>query len=306
MSITNSGYFYAPAAFLIWGFLPVYWKSLSGVESLEIMCHRLVWSLLFTALLLGLRSELRSIPDILKNKKTAAALLFNAALISGNWLLYIWAVNSERVLETSLGYYINPLINVLLGWLVLKDGLNRRQGVAVGLAALGVLNLVVWYGKFPWVALTLALTFGSYGLVRKLAPVGALSGLFVETLIAGIPAALYLGALQAKGSAAFLHGGLHIDLLLIGCGIVTTMPLLLFAMAAKRLRLATLGIFQYMAPTGMFLLGVFAYDEPFTTAHMVTFLCIWTGIAMYTWDGLRKMRKMPHQEKAEGSTTKPG
>lgn len=293
MKDTNLGYFYAPAAFLIWGFLPIYWKALSGVQAMEIMCHRLVWSLIFTALLLGLRRELRTIATILKNKKTAAAMLLNAALISGNWLLYIWAVNSDRVLETSLGYYINPLINVLLGWAVLKDGLNRRQTLAICLAAIGVLNLVVWYGKFPWVALTLALTFGTYGLVRKVAPVGALSGLFVETLIAGIPALLYLSSRQIDGSAAFLHAGLGSDALLVGCGLVTTMPLVLFAMAAKRLRLATLGIFQYMAPTGMFLLGVFAYDEPFTTAHLVTFMLIWTGIGIYTWDGLRALRKVP-------------
>ncbi|MFW5487169.1 MAG: EamA family transporter RarD [Desulfovibrio sp.] len=297
---TAMGAAYAVTAFVLWGLLPVYWKALLAVPPVEIFCHRVVWSLLFTALIITLQKRWGEIRAITVCPKILGMLLISCTLVCGNWLLYIWAVNTGHVLETSLGYYINPLVNALLGVIFLKDRLPRLQIAAIGLAFLGVLNLLWGYGHMPWVALGLAFSFAFYGLVRKVVPAAPLPGLFFETLYAGIPSIFILSYWQFNGSAALGHLGAQTDLLLIGAGVVTTAPLLAFAGAAKKMSLTTLGFFQYLSPSLAFLLGVFVYHETFTSTHLVTFLLIWTGIALYSIASLKAHRAV---SKAAHATT---
>jgi len=281
-----SGFDYALGAYLAWGLFPIYWKLLSRVPARELIAHRVVWSFV---VVLGLLTAFKRWPEVrraLSQPKTLAALLLSTALISSNWFLFIWAVNTGHVLEASLGYYINPLLNVVLARMVLGEQLRPLQWVAVGLAAVGVLYLTVGMGVLPWVSLVLALTFGFYGLVRKLAPVEPLAGLAVETGIAAPVAVIYLLAVPlAQGR--LLAGTPRESLLLLCSGLVTALPLLWFAIGAKRLRYSTLGIIQYLAPTCQLALAVLAYGEPFTSRHAVTFLLIWTAVLMYAADSVR-------------------
>ncbi|WP_028587011.1 EamA family transporter RarD [Desulfocurvus vexinensis] len=290
LSPSHTGIAAGLCAFLIWGLLPVYWKALGAVPPLELLCHRIVWSLVFLALVVTLRRGWAGVAHALRSRRDVLLLAVSSMLVSANWFLYIWAVNNDHVVESSLGYYINPLVNVLLGFLVFRDRLRRVQTMAILLATAGVLNMVWHFGRAPWLALVLALTFGLYGLARKVAAVESLNGLLFETLVLGLPATGYLWLREAQGLGALGHLGWSTDLLLAGAGVVTATPLLLFAFAARRLRLSTVGVLQYLAPTGMFLLGVFVYREPFTSAHMLTFLLIWAGVALYTADGLRSLR----------------
>ncbi len=277
-------------AFLIWGLLPIYWKALAAVPPMQILCHRVAWSLVFLALVVTVRRGWGPLRRALTSRRDLALLAVSSVLVSSNWFLYIWSVNNGHVVESSLGYYINPLVNVLLGFLFFRDRLSRVQAMAIGLATLGVLNMVWQFGRAPWIALTLAVSFGLYGLVRKVASVESVHGLFYETLVLGLPAVGYLVWEEAHGVGALGHLGLGQDLLMAGAGVVTATPLVLFAFAARRLRLATVGVMQYIAPTGMFLLGVFVYGEAFTTVHLTTFALIWAGVALYTADGLRSLR----------------
>jgi chloramphenicol-sensitive protein RarD len=223
----------------------------------------------------------------LKNYRTLLILLFTALIVGGNWLLYIWAVNNDYLLQASLGYFINPLVNIVLGMAFLKERLRPPQIVAVLLAAAGVLYLTIYYGEFPWIALTLAVSFGIYGLIRKIAPVGSLVGLTVETLLLSIPALGYLFYLDSHGAGSFLRVSLKLDLLLMGCAIATATPLLFFTLGARRLYLSTVGLLQYIAPSCMFFLAVFLFREPFAKAQVVTFLFIWTALAIYSTDSFR-------------------
>lgn len=275
-------------AFFIWGLLPLYWKQLAPVAAMELMCHRMVWSALFTAIVLTLSRRWREVGQVLGSRASLLWLTLTAALLSVNWWTFIWAVNADFVLETSLGYYINPLVNVVLGYVFLRDKLRRFQIVAVCLALAGVLNLVLSYGRFPWIALVLALTFGFYGLVRKTIQPGPLAGLFAETTIASIIAGPYLIWLESRGLGGLGHVSPKIDVLILLTGAATSVPLIFFSYGARRLRLATLGILQYTAPTCFFILGAFVFHEPFTWAHGVTFGLIWCGIALYSWEGLRQ------------------
>lgn len=289
-NFSRSGALYAVTAFVLWGLLPVYWKSLLQVPPIEIFCHRIVWSLGFTALIITLQKRWGELREVVQSPRTLATLFISSFLVCCNWLLYIWAVNTGHVLETSLGYYINPLVNALLGFLFLKDKLPRLQLAAITLAFLGVINLLVGYGHIPWIALGLAFSFAFYGLARKIVHAAPLPGLFFETLYAGIPSLCVLAFWQFNGTAVMGHIGIDTDLLLIGAGIATTTPLLAFAAAARKLRLVTVGFFQYIAPTLAFLLGVFAYKEPFTSTHLITFMLIWAGIALFSIDSLRTQR----------------
>lgn len=282
----------AVAAFLSWGLLPIYWKALGEVPATQILCHRIVWSAGFTALVLTLANRWGETLAAVRQGRTALLLLVGSCLVSVNWLIYIWAVNNDHVLESSLGYYLTPLVNATLGMVVLRERLRGLQMAAVALAAVGVANLVFAYGRFPWIALSLALTFGSYGLLRKKVQVKPIPGLFWETLGVTLPALVYLVWAEYAGVGAFGHAGTATTLLLAGAGVVTALPLLWFAGAARRMRLTTLGLFQYIAPTCFFSLGVFVYGEPFTSAHAVTFGCIWAGIALYTLSGLRALRRI--------------
>ena len=285
------GFSAALAAFVCWGLLPIYWKGLLGVAPLEILCHRILWSLVFISLVLTAKRRWAEAFAPLSSPRNLLILACSSLCIGGNWLLYIWAVNTGHVVATSLGYYINPLVNVLLGFIFFRERLNGYQYAAIGLAALGVVNSLVSLGEFPWISLTLAVSFGVYGLLRKIASVESLPGLFLETMVLGPASLAYVLYLQWHGTSGFLAGPLPTDLLLIGAGAATSLPLIGFAFGARRLRLSTLGILQYAAPSIAFLLGVFVFKEPFGPENLITFILIWAGLALYTFDSVRALRR---------------
>ena len=285
------GVIYAGAAFLIWGLAAMYWKELRSVPPLEIIAHRVAWSFFFLLPLIVLQREWADFVAILKNPRMILILLSSAILVGANWLLYVWAVNNNHLLQASLGYYINPLVNVVLGMVFLKERLRRPQIIAVLLAAASVLYLTVQYGQFPWIAISLALSFGLYGLIRKVAPASSLVGLTVETLLLSLPAIGYLIYLDIQGMGSVFRVSLNLDLLLIGCAPLTAVPLLFFTAGAKRLYLSTLGLMQYIGPSGMFLLAVFYYHEPFSTAQVWTFVMIWAALAVYSTDSVLYFRR---------------
>ena len=246
-------------------------------------------------LLVALAGRGPTIAQALADRRTVLALLCSTLILSVNWFIYILAINSERILESSLGYYINPLVMVVLGMVFLKERLSPWQGIAVALAALGVANMVMQLGTLPWIALALAGTFGTYGLIRKLVRLGSIEGLFVETSLM-LPVALcYAGFLAYSGNAYFLARDWQLDILIVLAGPVTSLPLVWFASGARRLNYATVGIFQFIAPSGHFLLGVFVYDEPFGRAHLITFACIWVAIVIFSLDSLRSLRREAKQ-----------
>ncbi len=287
---TVSGVLFALAAFGLWGINPVYFKAVDHIPEVEVLAHRVVWTVALLAALVTVTGGWATIGRALRDRRTLVLLGLSTALISVNWFIYIWAVVAERVLETSLGYFINPLISVLLGVLVLGERLSPLQGVAVALAALGVVHLSFDAAGLPWVALSLAVTFGFYGLIRKTVSIGSAEGLLVETGLMLPLASVYL--LLAGGTTGFFGSGSPADmLLLLAAGLVSATPLLCFTSAARRLRLSTIGMFQYLAPSCQFLLAVFAFGEPFTQAHLVTFLCIWTALGIFTLDTLRRSRR---------------
>jgi chloramphenicol-sensitive protein RarD len=286
-----AGAAYAAGAFLIWGFSPIYWKAMQAVPAFEIVSHRVVWSFLFLAVLIGLQGRWAEFRSALGNGRTILVLVATTLLVSANWVLYIWAVNAGYILQASLGYYINPLVNVLLGMVFLRERLSRPQALAVALACTAVVIRGVSFGQFPWIALTLGFTFGLYGLIRKIAPVGSLVGLALETLLLAPVGLAFLVHLELQGKAALLHVGGWLDALLIGTGVFTAVPLLFFNLGARRINLSTLGLMQYLAPSGMFLLAVFAYGEPFSAMQGWTFGLIWTALAIYSIDSLRAFRR---------------
>jgi chloramphenicol-sensitive protein RarD len=285
-----AGVFYAGMAFFIWGVSPVYWKAMQRVPALEIVAHRVVWSFVFLMGLVLIQRRWGEFKAVLKAPRSLLILAFTTLLVSCNWLLYIWAVNAGYMLQASLGYYINPLVNVLLGMLFLKERLRRPQALAVLLVCAAVVVRTVSYGELPWIALSLAFSFGIYGLIRKVAPVGSLVGLTVETLLLTLPGLAYLVLLDSRAAGALFSGGRTMDALLIGTGVLTAVPLLCFNLGARRIHLSTLGLIQYVAPSGMFLLAVIVYGEPFTAAQGWTFLMIWTALAIYSIDSLRTYR----------------
>lgn len=295
MQPTRTGLLAALAAFASWGLLPVYWKGLAHVPAYEILCHRIVWSALFLAALLTLThgwGEVRAI--FAARGKVLRSLGVSTLLITANWFLYIWAVNAGHVVDVSLGYYICPLMSVFLGFVAFKDRLARPQWIAICLAAGGVLVQVAARGALPWISLTLASTFSLYGLARKTTPVRTIPGLFFETLASTFPAAGYLIWTEVNGQGALFHAGLASDVLLLGAGAATAVPMVFFSLAARRLKLATLGLMQYVAPTGQFLLGVFVYREPFNPLMLVSFCFIWAGVGMYAVHGLRTRNQAAH------------
>lgn len=285
------GVIYAGAAFLIWGLAAVYWKELKSIPPLEIIAHRVAWSFLFLLPLILLQREWDDFVAILKTPRIILTLLSSAILVGSNWLLYVWAVNNDHLLQASLGYYINPLVNVVLGMVFLKERLRRPQAIAVGLAAAGVLYLTVQYGQFPWIAICLAMSFGLYGLIRKVAPASSVVGLAIETLLLSPPAIAYLIYLDVQGSGSVFRVSFNLDLLLMGCAPLTAVPLLFFTAGAKRLYLSTVGLMQYIGPSGMFLLAVFYYHEPFSNTQVWTFVMIWTALAVYSTDSVLYYRR---------------
>jgi len=285
------GVIYAGAAFLIWGLAAVYWKELGSVPPLEIIAHRVAWSFLFLLPMIVIQRQWGEFVAILQKPRLILTLLSTSIMVGANWLLYVWAVNNNHLLQASLGYYINPLVNVVLGMVFLKERLRRPQILAVLLAASGVLYLTIQFGRFPWIAVCLAMSFGLYGLIRKVAPVSPLVGLTVETLLLSLPAIGYLLYLDFQGTGTIFRVSLKFDLLLIGCAPLTAVPLLLFTAGAKRLYLSTVGLMQYIGPSGMFLLAVFYYHEPFSTAQIWTFVMIWTALAVYSTDSVLYFRR---------------
>lgn len=283
------GVLFGLAAFMAWGFLPVYWKQMQAVGPLEILCHRIVWSCIFLALILSFQKRWGEVRSVLNIPATVKGLILSGFLICFNWFVYIWAVNSGRVVETSLGYYINPMINVLIGYLLLGERLSRLQCLAVFFALAGVVYSLAAYGSLPMFALTLAVTFALYGYCRKKSPVAPIPGLFIETFVLFIPALGYI-FYRAVFRDSYFSNDLELTLWMVGAGVVTSLPLLWFAAAAKRLNLSTIGILQYLAPSIAFVLGVFVYKEAFTRHNLITFGCIWAGVLLYVWEPLLKNR----------------
>jgi chloramphenicol-sensitive protein RarD len=282
---------YALAAFAWWGLNPFYFKAVDTLPVLEVVGHRVLWSVLLLAIFITAGRRWPAIAAIFRKPRMILLLAASGIILLSNWSLYIWSVVSDQLLQASLGYYINPLVSMLLGFVVLRERMRRGQWFAIGLATLGVLNLAIAYGVFPWLALTLAVTFGVYGLLRKIGPAESLDGLFVETFLVLPIAAAPIVYYGVTGGDAFLDGTLGTKALLMLAGPVTAIPLLWFIAAAKRLRLATLGFCQYLNPTFQLVLGAFVFEEPFTSAHLVTFALIWTAIAIYSVDTLRGHRR---------------
>lgn len=282
----KKGVLNAIGAYGLWGFLPIYWKALQAVPAIQILSHRFVWSFVFLITLILLRSEWRSFKTAVTNQRTVLIYSLSACLLAVNWGTYIWGVNAGFVIETSLGYFINPLVSVLFGVIFLKERLRPLQWLPVGLAALGVLYLTISYGALPWVALILAFSFGLYGLLKKTAPLGSLYGLALETAVLFLPAGLFLLLSDVQGSGLFGRLDLDTTLLLVFTGVVTALPLLLFASAARSINLSLLGILQYIAPTCQFLLGVLVYNEPFTLDRLVGFSLIWLALLIFSLEGM--------------------
>ncbi len=285
----RTGLLYGLIAYLVWGFFPIYFKAIASVPPLQVVSHRIAWSVFFLALLIGRRRSWSDIREALVERSSLLILVATAILIATNWLVFIIAVEHGQVLQSSLGYFITPFVSVLLGFLFLKERLRRLQVVALLLAAAGVLILTIRLGSFPWTALTLALTFGSYGLLRKVVRADSLTGLTVETILLAPFACGYLIFCAWRGDGAFLTAGIQTSLLLASAGVVTAVPLLLFSAAARRLRLSTIGFLQYITPTLHFLLAVLLYNEAFSPAHLASFLLIWAGLAAYSWDAYRAL-----------------
>jgi chloramphenicol-sensitive protein RarD len=281
----NKGFWYACGAYFLWGLFPMYWKALQAVPALQLLGHRIVWSFVFLILLVlflrrgkTFRSEISS-PRIL--------LIYGAAAVflAINWLIYVWATNAGYIVETSLGYFINPLLSMLLGMVFLRERLRPFQWIPVGLAAAGMLYLTFAYGSFPWIALTLAFSFGIYGFVQKVAPLNSLHSITLETMLLFLPAVAFLLYCESTGQGAFLHSDLKSTLLMIGAGAVTAVPLLMFAAATQRITLFLVGVLQYIAPTMYFLIGVLVYGEELTAERLTGFAIIWLALILFAAEG---------------------
>ncbi|WP_233862386.1 EamA family transporter RarD [Paraburkholderia adhaesiva] len=283
----NSGILYAFLAFVIWGLFPVYFKTLHQIPALEMLAHRMAWSLVFVFVVLLVRRHWSWLGPVLRDRRLVGRFAASAVLLSANWGTYIWAVNAGHIVEASLGYFINPLINVLFGYAFLHERLRPVQWTAVGVATAGVAWLTWQSGSLPWISLALAITFGGYGLLRKTAQLGTLEGLALETLLLFPVAAIYLSILGVSGASHFGHASRPLQLLLAAAGPVTAVPLLLFGAAARRIPLSTLGLIQYVTPTLQLLTGVLVYQEPFGAVRAVGYGAIWIALALYSAEGLR-------------------
>ena len=286
----KKGIWYALGAYIFWGLFPIYWILLAGVPALQLLGHRIFWSFL---MLLGIVLIAKQGKEFHAALRLQALLIYSVAsiLIAINWLTYVWAVGAGYIVETSLGYFINPLLSMLLGVVFLRERLRPLQWLPIGLAAVGVLYLTFAYGTLPWVALTLAFTFGFYGLVKKSAPLGALHGLTLETGILFVPALGFLLYSEFSGTGAFLHSPSLVELMLVGAGLVTVIPLLLFATAVKRIPLTMTGVLQYINPTMQFLLGVLIFKEPFDHRRLIGFGVVWMALILFGVEGFLVQRR---------------
>ncbi len=277
----KKGILYGIGAYALWGFFPIYWKWLHHVPAVQVIGHRISWSFILLIVFIWLTKQWKDFRSAALTSKTLGIYSVAAVLLTINWLVYVWGVNAGFIVETSLGYFINPLLSVLLGVIFLRERLRLAQWIPVGLATVGVIYLTIVYGRLPWIALSLAFSFGFYGFVKKLSPLGALYGLTLETGIVFPIALIYLIFVGLNGAGAFLHEGALTNILLIGAGIVTTIPLLMFASAAKQIPLTVVGLLQYIAPTLQFLIGVFIYKEPFDQAHLIGFAVVWVALIIF-------------------------
>ena len=284
------GFWAALGAFLAWGLFPLYWRALDALPAQQIMAHRIVWCFLLVAAFLWATRGFGWWRPLLSQPRLVRLLSVSAVLIAANWWLYIWAVNAAHVVETSLGYFINPLVNVLLGVLVLKERLNGRQWLAVAIAAAGVVYLTVQVGRLPWIALGLAVSFGFYGLIRKVAVVESIPALGLESSVLFLPALAYVLYCEAAGIGGLGHAGATVDALLVGSGVMTAVPLVLFAYGAQRIPYSMVGILQYVGPTLQLAVGIWIFGEPFSRAQLLGFGCIWLALAIYATDGLLRLR----------------
>jgi len=287
----NKGILYGIGAYLAWGVFPIYWKWLETVPAIQIISHRIIWSFVLLVIVVFVTRQWKAFRTAAFSPRMILIYLASAILLSINWLTYVWAVNAGFVVETSLGYFINPLLSVLLGVFFLRERLRPWQWAPIGLAAIGVIYVAISYGQFPWIALTLAFSFGIYGLIKKAAPLGSLYGLTLETGLLFLPAVGFLIVMEMRGGGAFLHSGPVPDLLMVGAGVVTTIPLLMFASAAQRIPLSTVGVLQYITPTMQFLLGVLLYREPFNQAHLIGFSIVWVALIFFWLEGFLASRR---------------
>lgn len=291
----RNGILAAGLAYIVWGLLPIYWKALDSVPPLEILGHRVVWSLVVVVALLAVRQNWAWLGQARRHPAILRSTVLTALLLIGNWFIYIWANNNGHIVEASLGYFVTPLVNVLLGLLVLRERLRPGQWLAIAIAAAGVSYLLLNSGGLLWISFGLAFTFGLYGLLRKTARLGSEEGLAAEMGILFFPALGYLIFLQATGASSFAQGDARTTILLIGCGLVTAVPLIFFAHGAKRVPLSALGVLQYLAPTLQFLLGVFVFGEAFTTTRLIGFSIIWTALIVYSLEGFWQIRRRQPQ-----------
>ncbi|ESW65364.1 EamA family transporter RarD [Mesorhizobium sp. M0761] len=286
-SKARSGFLLALGAYLLWGLLPFYMKAVAHLPLIEVIAHRIVWSVPIAAAVLVWAGRTADFKAAIRSPRSIAMAALTATLISVNWAIYVWAISVDRTVETALGYYINPLVSIVVGALLLGEKLDRLQIAAVLLAAVAVAVLTVDAGKLPWVSLALAFSFAAYGFFRKTLPIGPSQGFLLEVLLLSVPALAYIVFLVVNGQDHFISSNGTDMALLIGCGPVTSVPLLLFAFGAKLLRLSTIGIMQYIAPTMVFLIAVLIFDEPFGTTQAIAFALIWAALAMYSWSMFR-------------------
>lgn len=286
----NLGFFYAICAYFLWGMAPLYWKALSDVPSMEIVAHRMVWSCVFALMIVLLSRHWSQLTALIRQPRVVARLVLASILVSVNWAIYIWAVNSGNIVQSAMGYFINPLINVFFGFLFFQERLNRMQMVAIGCAAAGVMWLIASHGELPWIALSLAVTFALYGVVKKTIRVPAVHGMAVETTFVFLPALGYLLYVDSQGSSWFAESVPITAMLIIG-GAFTLAPLLFFAAAAKRISLTALGMTQYLGPSLQLIIGVWIFNEPFASDQQITFALIWLGLLIYTLDQWQSQRR---------------
>jgi chloramphenicol-sensitive protein RarD len=289
----NKGIWYAIGAYVTWGLFPIYWKWLHQIDAVQLVSHRILWSFVILLIVILLMRQWQAFRAAALAPRVLRIYGIAALLIAVNWLTYVWAVNAGFIVETSLGYFINPLISVLLGVIFLRERLRPWQWGPIGLAATGVLYLTLVHGSVPWIALTLAFSFGTYGLVKKTAPLGSIYGLTVETGVLLVPAILYLLYSEMIGQGALFHAGTVTDGLLVGAGVATTIPLLMFASAARRIPLSSVGILQYISPTLQFLLGVLIYKEAFESNQLVGYGIVWAALILFAVEGFIAYRTVP-------------
>jgi len=287
----NKGILYGIGAYTLWGFFPIYWKLIKSVPPTEIIGHRMLWSFVFVGLIIAARKDWGGFRPIRQNRRNALDYLATAALLSVNWLVYVWAINSGHIVESSLGYFINPLVNVVLGVVFLRERLRLWQWIPVGVATIGVGYLTISFGALPWIALALAFSFGLYGLIKKTAALGSVHGFSMETGFLFFPALGYLLYLEFVGRGAFGHESILVTSLLVLAGVATGLPLLWFGAAARRIHLSTMGFLQYIAPTFQFLIGVVIYGEDFSRHRLVGFSIIWVALLIYSIEGVLHYRK---------------